>query len=194
MTPRKDPNMSARPTVGYVAIVGYIATIPLANWFIGNIGAQAAPGAPHTIPVGFGLDAPSGVLWIGVALVLRDYVQATLGRRWVLGAIAVGAALSAVVADPALAAASAAAFTLGELADFAVYTPLVRRNMYAAVVASGAVGAFIDSAVFLAVAFGAADVRTFVVGLTLGKVWMSVAALPVIYAARHHRRPTGATA
>lgn len=175
--------MSTEPTLkraGLVALAVYTACVPLANWTIQNVGNCIAPGL-CVIPVGFGLSAPSGVLWIGLALVARDVVQQLLGRWWVLGAIAVGAGLSAVVASPALAVASAAAFTLGELADFAVYTPLWRRNLYAAVIASGIVGAVIDSLIFLQLAFGSTDLWQ---GNTLGKVWMSLAVVPLFWIAR----------
>ncbi len=175
---------------GYLALAVYIACIPAANWFIQHVGTQAFPGGPHTIPVGFGYQAPSGVLWIGLALVVRDAVQGTLGRTWVIGAIAVGAVLSYFVA-PSLAYASAVAFGLGELADFAVYTPLARKRLYLAVAASGVVGAVVDSWLFLWLAgFLTYDLW---VGNTLGKVWMSLAALPVLFVLRR-RIPKFATA
>ena len=80
-----------------LALAIYAGTIPLANYFIGHIGTQSFLGGPHTIPVGFGYQAPSGVLWIGVALVARDWIQMASGKRLVLAAIAVGVALSYVV-------------------------------------------------------------------------------------------------
>ena len=101
--------------VGLAALVAFVASISLANWFIENVGTQSFPGGPHTIPVGFGYDAPSGVLWIGLALVARDVVQRFLGRWWAVGAILTGAVLSYFIA-PSLAWASAVAFCLGELA------------------------------------------------------------------------------
>src|SRR4029077_3405657 len=45
--------------------------------------------------------------------------------------------------------ASATAFLLSELADFAVYTPLQRKRLVLAVVASSVVGLTVDSVVFL---------------------------------------------
>lgn len=168
--------------IGYLALVAYLLTIPLANYFVTHVGeAPAFPGGPHTVPVGFGYDAPSGVLWIGVALVVRDAVQGTLGRLWVLAAIAAGALLSFPVAPAAVAGASAAAFAVSELADFAVYTPLSERRLYLAVLASGIVGAVIDSLLFLQLAFGS---TRFWQGNTLGKIWMSLAALPVLFLIR----------
>ena len=71
-----------------------------------------------------------------------------------LAAITAGVVISFVVAPPALALASAAAFAISELSDFAVYTPLVRRGFALAVVLSCVAGAAIDSAAFLWLAFG----------------------------------------
>ena len=101
--------------------------------------------------------APSGVLMIGAALVLRDLVQRRLGVEFGIGAIVVGAMISAALAPPSLVLASAAAFLLSEFADFAVYTPLARRRLVAAVVASSVVGLVVDSIVFLWLAFGSLE-------------------------------------
>lgn len=159
----------------------YAATIPLANWFIGHVGTQSFPGGPHTIPVGFGYQAPSGVLWIGVALVARDWIQMLAGKRAVLAAIAVGVALSYVV-NPAVATASAVAFALGELADFGVYTPLAERGrIFAGVLLSGLVGAVIDSLVFLQIAFGS---TMFWQGQVIGKTWISLLGAGVMVGVR----------
>lgn len=166
--------MNRRP-IAAVALALYVASIPLANWTLQHVG-DAHRFGPHTIPVGFGYDAPSGVLWIGVALVARDIVQLALGRSATLAAIAIGALLSAIVA-PSLALASAVAFGLGELADFAVYTPLAARRLHLAVLASGIVGAVVDSLIFLRIAFGS---TAFWQGNVLGKVWMSVLVLPFL--------------
>lgn len=179
--------MNQRLTIAFVALVAYVASIPLANYFIQHVGTQAFPGGPHTVPVGFGYSAPSGVLWIGLALVARDIVQLVLGKRWVLGAIVVGAALSGLVAPSALVFASVTAFALGELSDFLVYTPLAKRRLFVAVVASGIVGAVIDSVIFLQIAFGS---TLFWQGNVIGKVWMSVLALPVVWLVRNVRLRT----
>ena len=154
--------------VGYTALTFYIFTIFAANWFIMNVGEQFGPDAPHVIPVGFGLYAPSGVLWVGFALVARDLVQFFLGRKFAVGAILIGAALSYVVA-PSLALASCVAFLLSETADFGVYTPLIGRGkIVLAVFASGLVGIVVDSVVFLTLAFGSLE---FVEGQILGKFY-----------------------
>lgn len=168
----------------YLLLLAFAATVPAANWMIGHVGT-CYPGGPCVIPVGFGLEAPSGVLMIGLALVLRDAVHQLLGLRWALGAIVAGTILSALVATPALVLASATAFLLAELADLAVYAPLRRKRLALAVLASGAVGAVIDSAVFLSIAFGSLQ---FIEGQIVGKLLISVSAAVVLLL---FRRRTG---
>ena len=118
---------------------------------------SALPNGPCLMPVAPGLMAPSGVLMIGAALVLRDLVQRRLGVEFGIGAIVVGAAISAALAPPSLVIASAVAFLLSEFADLAVYTPLARRRLVLAVVASSVVGLVVDSIVFLWLAFGSLE-------------------------------------
>lgn len=165
----------------YLALVGFVLTIPAANWMIGNVGTVCVPNGPCLIPVFPGLMAPSGVLMIGLALVLRDVVQEQLGWRWCMGAIVAGAALSGLVAPAALVLASATAFLISESADMAVYTPLRERKLWLAVVASGIVGAFVDSGIFLYLAFGSIDHMT---GNVVGKIIMSLLAVPIILVMR----------
>jgi uncharacterized PurR-regulated membrane protein YhhQ (DUF165 family) len=163
---------------GFVYLAGFIACVPAANWLIGNVGTVCIPQGPCLIPVApFGITAPSGVLMIGLALVLRDLVQRRLGKAWTLGAILVGAALSGLVAPPALVVASVAAFLLSELADFAVYTPLQKRGLIRAVILSSLVGLCVDSVAFLYLAFGSLD---YLGGQIIGKAWMVLLSIPVI--------------
>ena len=170
-----------RPTAGSVAFVLYAATVVAANWFVQHVGAQSFPGGPHTIPVGFGYRAPSGVLWIGVAFTLRDIVQSTLGKRATLVAIAVGTVLSYAVA-PSLAFASGAAFLVSEMLDFVVYTPLVDRGrVVLAIALSNTVGLLVDTFVFLQLAFHS---LTFWQGQVIGKGWMTLLAVALIIPAR----------
>ena len=170
------------PILKYAVLAAFLACVPAANWMISNIGTACVPKGPCLVPVGFGLMAPSGVLLIGLALVLRDLVQRWLGLGWVLASIVVGACLSMLVAPPALAMASAAAFLLSELADTAVYTPLARRRLMLAVALSSAVGLAIDGAVFLWLAFGS---LAHLPGQVLGKAIMVAVAMPVIWYVRH---------
>ncbi len=170
--------MQATRIEGYIYLAAFALCIPAANWLIGHWGTVCAPGAPCLIPVAPGIMAPSGVLMIGLALVLRDLVQRRLGPRWAVAAILAGAALSAALAPPALVLASGVAFLLSELADFAVYTPLQRRRLVLAVVASGLVGLLIDSVLFLQLAFGSLE---FLSGQVIGKTWIVLISIPVIW-------------
>ncbi|MGH6769167.1 MAG: VUT family protein [Xanthobacteraceae bacterium] len=162
---------------GIVFLVLFALTIPVANWMIGNVGTKCVPNGPCLIPVAPGLLAPSGVTMIGIALVLRDLVQRRLGVGVAAGAILAGAMLSAFVAPPALVIASAVAFLLSEFADLAVYTPLARRRLIAAVVVSSVVGLVVDSIVFLWLAFGSLD---FLAGQIVGKAWMVLLSIPFV--------------
>ena len=172
-------------------LVAYVGTIFGANYAIGHWG-WCSPNGPCLIPVGFGLMAPSGVLFVGLALTLRDLAQDRLGRRPILLAIVAGAALSALL-SPALALASGAAFLVSELADFAVYTPLRERgHQVAGVLASNAVGSAIDSALFLWLAFGSLD---FILGQVVGKWEMTLLTVAVLWGWRryaHLARPRAA--
>jgi uncharacterized PurR-regulated membrane protein YhhQ (DUF165 family) len=164
-------------SVGLLAFAGFLACIPLANFLILHVGTVCVPNGPCLIPVAPNLMAPSGVALIGVALVLRDVVQRCLGKSASLLAIAIGTALSAFIAPPALLLASASAFLLSEMADFAVYTPLAQRRLVLAVIASSLVGLVVDSVVFLTLAFGSLE---FLAGQVVGKTWAVLVSIPFI--------------
>ncbi|HZP71652.1 MAG TPA: VUT family protein [Pseudolabrys sp.] len=170
-------NERRRTVEGVAFLVLFCLTIPAANWMIGHVGTACVPNGPCLVPVAPGVMAPSGVLMVGAALVLRDLVQRRLGVEFGIGAIIAGAALSAGLAPGSLVLASAVAFLLSEFADFAVYTPLARRRLVAAVVASSTVGLIVDSVVFLWLAFGSLD---FLIGQILGKLWMVLFAIPLV--------------
>ena len=168
---------SRRTLEGVVFLALFTACIPAANWIIQNVGTKCIPDGPCLIPVAPGLMAPSAVLVVGLAFVLRDLVQRRLGLHWAAIAIIVGAGLSALLAPPSLVIASGVAFLISEFADLAVYTPLQKRRMILAVVASSIVGLIVDSAVFLQLAFG--DL-TYLWGQIVGKAWMVLGAIPFI--------------
>jgi uncharacterized PurR-regulated membrane protein YhhQ (DUF165 family) len=104
------------------------------------------------IPVGLGLTATAGTYAAGFCLLARDWVHDTAGRGAVLAAIGMAGIASAAMAGPRLAVASATAFVVSEVADLLVYQPLRRRGWIRAVVASNAVGAPVDTVLFLALA------------------------------------------
>lgn len=172
------PELERRRRIeGAIYFAAFVASVPLANWFVESVGTTCIPNGPCLIPVAPGLDAPSGVLIIGFALVVRDLLQRRLGVWWSVGAILIGTALSATFAAKALVIASATAFLLSEMADLGVYTPLQRRGLIAAVIASSVVGLVVDSIVFLYLAFGSLD---YLAGQVIGKSWMVLLAIPLI--------------
>jgi uncharacterized PurR-regulated membrane protein YhhQ (DUF165 family) len=170
-------NDRRRHIEGAIFFLGFCLTIPAANWMIGHVGTVCVPDGPCLVPVAPGLMAPSGVLMIGAALVLRDLVQRRLGFEMSVAAILAGAALSMMLAPVSLVTASTAAFLLSEFADLFVYTPLQRRRLVAAVVMSSLAGLVVDSIVFLYLAFGSLQ---FLAGQIIGKSWMVILSIPLI--------------
>jgi uncharacterized PurR-regulated membrane protein YhhQ (DUF165 family) len=156
----------------YAAAAGLLTTIILANWLTTEYGFVA---------VGFGLTATAGTYAAGLALGLRDVLQDNSGRFTVLAVILLGGGLSYLVADPFIALASAVAFTASELLDWAVYTPLRGKatsgssRWSGAVLASNLLGAVLDTALFVGIAFGAAAIQGAMLGQLVGKGWASLA-------------------
>ncbi len=173
--------MERTRTVGYVCFAAFLACIPLANWMIFHVGTVCLPQGLCLLPVAPGLLAPSGVAAVGFALVLRDIVQRCLGTRAGLIAVFAGTLAASTFADPRVAAAAGIAFLIGELADFAIYTPLQRRGLVRAVLASSVVGLVLDSVVFLWVAFASLD---FLAGQIVGKFWAVLISIPLVHLAR----------
>lgn len=152
-------------------IAAYIASIVGANWLTTAFGL---------VPIGVGLMVTAGTFAAGFALVARDGVQVTAGKRFVLAAIVIGAALSAITSNPAIALASGIAFLASELVDFAVFTPLRDRSLSRAIIASSIVSAPVDTVLFLAIAgFGVtwqAVLGQFIVKTAIGLIaalWVS---------------------
>jgi queuosine precursor transporter len=141
----------------------YISTIFLANWAVKHYGP---------VSVGFGLVAPAGVYFAGVAFIIRDLLQITSPRPvlWVLAAIAIGSVASYTTGTGKIAVASATAFFVSELLDFFVFSAVRERGFSAAVVLSNIVGALVDSYIFLSVAFGS---LAFFWGQVVGKLWIT---------------------
>ena len=174
-------NQNSTKIEGVIFLLCYMACIPLANWMIQHVGTFCVPDGPCMVPVLPGVAAPSGVLAIGAALVFRDLVQRRLGLAWSLGAIAVAAALSWLISPPALVIASVAAFIFSETVDTLVFTPLQKRGLVLAVLASGLVSIVVDSVIFLSLAFGSLD---FLGGQIIGKMWAILVAVPLIHLLR----------
>ncbi len=188
VTPPPDlsgPGRRRRVVAAIVAIAVFAASVAAANALTSRYGF---------IPVGLGLSATAGTYAAGFCLLARDWVHDAAGRVAVLAAIGAGGAASAVMAGPRLALASAAAFVLSELADLLVYQPLRRRGFIRAVVASNAVGAPVDTILFLALA--GFPIWAALPGQLLAKATATAIPVAVVLAARallrHRIRPQGA--
>jgi uncharacterized PurR-regulated membrane protein YhhQ (DUF165 family) len=191
MMVEESTNEGRRWREGLIFLALFCLTIPAANWMIGNVGTICRPNGPCLIPVAPGVMAPSGVLMIGVALVLRDLVQRRLGLGIASAAIIAGSLISAGLAPRPLVIASAVAFLISEFADLAIYTPLARKRLVTAVAASGLVGVVLDSVVFLWLAFGSLN---FLAGQVVGKALMVVLSIPLIALLRRRDQRLGLAA
>lgn len=165
---------SERTAIGACAAIALVGTVVAANWAIARYGF---------VPVGFGLVAPAGVYFAGLAFGLRDVVHDTVGRGIVFACIAAGGLLSWAI-SPAFAFASAAAFVVSELADLTVYEPFRERQWALAAIASNLVGAFVDSVLFLWLAVGTLD---HLAGQVVGKAWMGAVGVILIAGLRQVR-------
>lgn len=138
-----------KKTVGFVALGAFLLSIPFANWWLKINGMWTSPL--------LGL-LPSALWVVAISFVLRDLAQITLGRTFAWVAVAVGTVLSWWLASPALAVASGAAFLISESTDAAIFTPLANRGRFlVGVIVSGYIAGFVDSALFLRIAFGSWD-------------------------------------
>ena len=169
--------MNPHRYIQVVLLAGFIATVAGANWALATFGI---------VPIGFGLSAPSGVYFAGLAFTLRDLLHERGGRFWVLSAIILGAALSTLLEDAQrFALASGTAFFLSELADWIIYTPLRRKRWILAIIGSNIVGLIIDSVLFLWLAFGSLE---FIEGQIAGKTYMTIGAVVIIWITRYIKR------
>jgi len=175
---------------GGVALAAFIGSIVLANWLIQYYGF---------VPVGFGLVAPAGTYAAGLVFVARDGLQLAWGRWLVLPAIAAGAAISwwttAGGTIPGgklpLAAASGLAFLVGELLDWAVFTPLRAQGRFTeAFLGANTVGLLADTWLFLWLAFGSVAHWQ---GTALGKFWVTLPACAVVWLYRRQLSLRAAT-
>ncbi len=164
-----------KESVKWAIPIAFLLTVVGANWALETFGI---------IPIGFGLAAPAGVYFAGLAFTLRDLTHETIGRRGVLVAIAVGAFVSWWI-EPTFAVASGVAFLVSELADYSVYAPLRRRSWVGAVALSNSVGLVVDSALFLWLAFGSLD---FIEGQIVGKAYMTGLAIFAVFIWKSRRR------
>jgi queuosine precursor transporter len=157
----------------------FVALAVLANWLASRF----------TITVPFtDLVAPAGVLCIGAAFVLRDWLQQLAGFVWALAAIPVAGVASYAIGEAAgwtglqkIAVASLVAFLASETLEAVVFTPLRKRSLTAGVLASGMVGNALDSWLFLTLAFGS---TAFFWGNFVGKAEMILVGTVLTFARR----------
>ena len=170
-TTSRAPLTGSRLALGISASAVLVGALLLANWVTTDYGF---------IPVGLGFQATAGTIFAGFSLAARDAVQDTLGRVFVLGLIVVGTFISFAISAPEIAIASAAAFFIAELLNFAVYTPIRERAKFGdrkwaiAVTSSNFAGAVADTVVFLGIAFGSAAILPALPGQLVGKAWATL--------------------
>jgi len=99
------------------------------------------------------VEMPGGDMWppisllVGFIFVARDFAQREIGHPVIIAMLIAGA-ISYVMADPFIAAASVAAFLISEFADWAVYS-FTGRPFAQRVLLSSALSTPLDSVVFL---------------------------------------------
>lgn len=128
-----------------------VACLATVVFLIAAVGCNVLT-AEFELTTWLGLTVTAGTWAAGVVFIARDVVHDAAGRVAVVALVAVGAVLSAWLAGPQLALASAATFAVAELADLLVYVPLRRRGWLRAIVASQVVGAVVDTVLFLKLA------------------------------------------
>lgn len=175
-----------RQVIGFAAFTLFLSSVATSNWMAGGFGTECIPNGPCLVPVAPGLMAPSGVVLVGVSLVLRDVIQRCLGMAPSFIAMLGGAMVSVVIAVQDVVVASAAAFLLGELADLLSFTLLQRRGLVLAVVVSSFVGLIVDSAVFIHMAFESLE---HLPSLIVGKTWGVLLSIPFVQLLRRYMPP-----
>ncbi len=149
----RDPNHLPFVLVGYLATgillwrlggrkaaLIYVAIIPFVNWSFSWAPNVSLPFAPE-----FGFNPVTIVT--GLVLVFRDFAQREMQQR-VLIAMAIGVAWSFYYAAPEIALASAGAFLIAELVDWALFT-FTRFRLSTRVMLSSLIAAPVDTTVFL---------------------------------------------
>jgi queuosine precursor transporter len=124
----------------YLSVISYIAFIILVNVCYAYLPA-----------IHFGVNEISaGDFLVGLIYLIRDFAQRQIGH-WVILAMIAGTLISFWLADPVIANASVAAFAVGELVDWLVFTftgkPLSQRLLL-----SASLSAPVDTYIFLQLA------------------------------------------
>ncbi len=168
--------------LGVASAVTFVAVVALANVATAHLGMVELP---------FGAAVTAGTFLAGAALILRDAVHEFAGRLAVAGCIAAGAAAALPGAPARIAMASAVAFAIAEMVDWAVYSPLRSHGYGRAVLVSSIVAAPIDTAIFLGIAGFPVELGS-ISGQVFVKVSMAVLAAVIVRAVLRYRvRPAG---
>jgi len=113
---------------------------------VANLGFTYLPMIP--LPGGE-MFAPMSLL-VGFVFVLRDFAQKEIGHK-ILGLMAIGIIASYFLADPFVAFASAIAFAISEICDWAYYS-VSKKSIKHRILISSAISTPIDSAAFMLIA------------------------------------------
>lgn len=119
-------------------LLAYISLIAGINWIYEITPLVTLPGGDLWSPVD---------IIVGFVFVIRDFAQRKIGH-YVLLAMLAGIVLSWMTVSRELAFASAAAFAVGELADWAIFT-VTGKPFSQRILLSSLLGAPLDSLVFL---------------------------------------------
>ena len=116
----------------------YLVLVPFINWSFEHVQSWPLPGGGSWPPV---------AIVTGLILVVRDLAQREIGHN-IFIPLFVAIGFSFILSPPNIAFASAAAFAISEVIDWAIFTytkrPLSKRIFWSAGISSP-----IDSAVFL---------------------------------------------
>ncbi len=136
------------------------------------------------IPLPFGTKAPAGVFFFAPIFTLRDRIQVDRGVRWIYLLIGVSAVVSWIAGSfmgaPLLARvaiASVVAFLVSETLDTIIFTVL-KRSFTERALASNLFSAFVDSVIFIGVAFGVN--WRLILGQWLVKLLISAVTIPLV--------------
>lgn len=128
----------------------YVAAIPFTNWLFDYVGVLPLPGTSYVFhPLAF---------LVGFWLVLRDFAHRELGDKWIFAPVVAGMALSYLTSSPRVATASALAFLVSELVDWAVFK-YSQRPLHQRILVSSAASVPVDSILFSGIAFGLATIN-----------------------------------
>ena len=173
--------MSPRAAWRWVYV--YVLLVPFVNWSFAHV---------PTVPMWDGGAWSPMAIVTGLVLVVRDFAQREV-RHWIFVPLAIGIAISFVMAPPQIALASAAAFAISELVDWFIFT-LSKRPLSHRVLLSSAVSAPLDSMAFWFLAsFAVAGVFTLSTVLTAILSKLAGAYVVYLYLIRREKKAISQT-